>query len=127
MSSPKPTDDTINDRPHWTARSGEDVGIGDVVALSLLEHRGAIGLVEAATEDGGVSCLLMACDSCPPGRHVAVQEDQLLVMVKRGGDSRKVNSDYDFGCWPRANSFGAPKPGDDPETDATDGEGQSAA
>ena len=65
----------------WTTQFDELVGIGDDVALSLLEHSDAVGRIVAKAEDGQIQCLLVQCHSCPPGRMVTVSEDQLLVRV----------------------------------------------
>ena len=67
----------------WTCRSDELVGIGDTVALSVLEHSDAIGRIVAQTEDDQIQCLLVGCHaSCQPGGFVTVGEDQLLLRVQ---------------------------------------------
>lgn len=67
----------------WTCRSDELVGIGDTVALSLLQHLDAIGRIVAQTNDGQIQCLLVGCHpSCCPGDFVTVEEDQLLLRVQ---------------------------------------------
>jgi len=65
----------------WTTQFDELVGIGDDVALSLLEHSDAVGRIVAKTDDGDIQCLLVRCRSCQRGRMVTVREDQLLVRV----------------------------------------------
>lgn len=69
----------------WTCRSDELVGIGDTVALSLLNHSDAIGRIVAQTDDDRIKCLLAGCHpSCSPGDFVTVDEDQLLLRVQPG-------------------------------------------
>jgi hypothetical protein len=116
---------TLGDRK-WTTRSGEIVRCGDLVALSLLEHPDAIGQVQGEAGDGQVSCMLVHCKSCRPGRLVAVQEDQLLLLMRRGGGSRKMSFDYETRVGPGATPFGEQGAETEAEAEATDGEGQSA-
>lgn len=65
----------------WTTRSAELVGIGDTVALSVLEHADAIGRIVAKTDDDQIQCLLV-CHTNKPGAFVTVGEDQLLLRVR---------------------------------------------
>jgi hypothetical protein len=32
-------------------------------------------------------CILVRCNSCRPGRPLTVQEDQLLLLMRKGGGS----------------------------------------
>lgn len=67
-----------------TCRSEELAGIGDAVALSLLEYPDAVGRIVAKTDDDRIQCLLVG--SHPPrrpGTFVTVVEDQLLLRVNR--------------------------------------------
>jgi hypothetical protein len=61
----------------WTTRSAELVGIGDTVALSVLEHADAIGRIVARTDDGRIQCLLV----CHDHKFINVDEDQLLLRI----------------------------------------------
>ena len=62
----------------WTTRSAELVGIGDTVALSVLEHADAIGRIVARTDDDRIQCLLVGHND----RFVNVDEDQLLLRLR---------------------------------------------
>jgi hypothetical protein len=65
----------------WTTRADELVGIGDMVALGLLEHSDAVGRIVTETDDGQIRCMLVRCNSCEPGSLVTVDEEQLLLRV----------------------------------------------
>jgi len=67
----------------WTTRAKELVGVGDLVAVSLLAHADAVGRIVAETGEGQVQCLLVRGGSAGPGAFVTVEEDQLLVRVFR--------------------------------------------
>lgn len=121
-----PDSGSLGDR-EWTTRSREIARRDDLVALSLLEHPDAIGQVLGEADDGQVSCMLVHCKSCRPGRLVVVQEDQLLVLMRRGGGSRKMSFDYETGVWPKATPVGEPSTETEPKAETTGGEGQSAA
>ncbi len=65
----------------WVTRSAELVGVGDMVALSVLGHADAVGRIVGEAEDGQVRCAL-TCHGCMPGQ-VVVGEDQLLLRMAR--------------------------------------------
>lgn len=66
----------------WTCRSNELVGIGDAVALSVLNRADAVGRIVAKTNDDRIQCLLVGRHgSCSPGWFVTVDEDQLLLRL----------------------------------------------
>lgn len=65
----------------WTTRSNELVGIGDLVALSLLDHSDPVGRIVAKADNGHVQCVLVRCNTCEPGIFVYAEEDQLLLRI----------------------------------------------
>lgn len=67
----------------WTTRANEVVGIGDLVALSVLRHSDAVGRIVAQADSGHIQCILIRGGNCQPGHVVHVEEDQLLVRVYR--------------------------------------------
>lgn len=67
----------------WTTRANELVGIGDMVALSVLAHSDAVGRIVAEADRGLIQCVLIRGGNCEPGAFVRVEEDQLLVRVYR--------------------------------------------
>lgn len=67
----------------WTTRANEVVGIGDLVALSVLKHSDAVGRIVAEADDGRIQCVLIRGGNCQPGFFVTVDEDQFLIRVYR--------------------------------------------
>lgn len=68
----------------WTTRAGEPVGVGDLVALSVLRYSDdAVGRIVTQTGEGGIQCVLIRTARAGPGTFVTVEEDQLLVRVFR--------------------------------------------
>lgn len=65
----------------WTTRAGEHVGLGDLVALSLLAHSDAVGRIVAEVDGYQVQCELVRGSRIKLGHRVAVDESQLLVRV----------------------------------------------
>lgn len=65
----------------WTTRADEQVGIGDLVALSLLAHSDAVGHIVAEADEGRVRCVLVRGSKVKPGTVITVEEEQLLVHV----------------------------------------------
>jgi hypothetical protein len=84
----------------WTTRSAELVGVGDTVALSVLEHADAIGRIIARTGGGRIRCLLV-CHSCRPGKFVIVDEDQLLLRLDSRPGHVVLNGRSDLDKRPR--------------------------
>lgn len=67
----------------WTTRANEIVGIGDLVALSVLKYSDAVGRIVTEADDDRIQCVLVRGGNCQPGFFVTVEEDQLLVRVYR--------------------------------------------
>lgn len=67
----------------WTTRADESVGIGDLVALSVLKHADAVGRIVAEADDDRIQCVLIRGGNAKPGMFVKVEADQLLVRVYR--------------------------------------------
>jgi hypothetical protein len=65
----------------WTTRADEQVGFGDLVALSVLKHADAVGRIVAEADEGKIRCVLVRGSNCQPGDVVTVDADQLLVKV----------------------------------------------
>ena len=65
----------------WTTRADELVGVGDLVALSVLAHPDAVGRIVGAADDGKVQCLLVRGSNAKAGTVVRLDTDQLLVRV----------------------------------------------
>lgn len=66
---------------NWTTRANEPVGIGDLVALSVLKHADAVGRIVAEVDNGHIQCVLIRGGNAIPGMFVRVEPDQLLVKV----------------------------------------------
>ena len=64
----------------WTTRAHETVGIGDLVALSVLAHADAVGRIIAEADHGQIHCVLVRGNG-KPGTHLHIDPDQLLVKV----------------------------------------------
>ena len=72
--------------PIWLTQRSEEVGIGDLVALDLLNDKDAIARIEAAHGTGAIRVKIV--DSVHPraiGRYTLVTEDQLLLRVAKAG------------------------------------------
>lgn len=91
--------------PTWRTRQGDEVTIGDRVALSVLGHPGAVGRIlgEAPPElvEGGwvkpgpewVECRMTACEHCADraawsagslaGTRLTMHEDNLVILLTR--------------------------------------------
>lgn len=67
----------------WETRAQELVGIGDMVALSVLAHSDAVGRIVAEAADKKIQCVLVRGSNCKPGDFVTVDAEQLLVRVYR--------------------------------------------
>lgn len=65
----------------WTTRANEMVSLGDLVALSVLDHADAVGRIVAQRDSGLIQCVLVRGSSVKPGEFVEVEEDQLLIRV----------------------------------------------
>lgn len=65
----------------WQTRANESVGIGDLVALSVLKHADAVGRIVAEADDGRIQCLLIRGGNNARDKTVKVDADQLLVRV----------------------------------------------
>ncbi|HCT77230.1 MAG TPA: hypothetical protein DGG94_07450 [Micromonosporaceae bacterium] len=65
----------------WTTRANEIVSLGDLVALSVLDHADAVGRIVAQRDGGLIQCVLVRGSSVKPGEFIEVEEDQLLVRV----------------------------------------------
>jgi hypothetical protein len=68
----------------WKTRQGEEVTIGDVVALSVLSSPDAKGKIVGAASDGLVECVLGDHED-PHGRRprLRVEADNILMLVKK--------------------------------------------
>ena len=64
----------------WTTRANEKVGVGDMVALSVLRYADAVGRIVAEADHGHIQCVLVRGHG-KPGTFLRVEEDQLLVKV----------------------------------------------
>lgn len=67
--------------PGWITRGKERVGIGDLVALSMLKHSDAVGRILGPVGEGLVLCELIRGGNKAAGKTVVVEPDQLLVRV----------------------------------------------
>lgn len=65
----------------WTTRADEQVGLGDLVALSVLRYSDAVGRIVAEADEGKIRCVLVRGSNCRAGDMVTVEADQLLVRV----------------------------------------------
>lgn len=65
----------------WTTRANEEVTCGQLVALSVLRHADAVGLILGAAEGGLIRCELWRGRNIKPGAVVVVEEGQLLTRV----------------------------------------------
>lgn len=69
----------------WRTRFGQDVGVGDLVALSLLAHPDAQGWIVGPSEDGRVLCTLNTkAAETGPKPLVTVDADYLLLLLRKG-------------------------------------------
>lgn len=71
----------------WTTQQGEEVGIGDRVALDLLKDKDAVVRLEAASATGAILCVIVE-SSFPTaiGKYYLAMEEQLLMLVHRNYD-----------------------------------------
>jgi len=76
-----PAPAVVSDRPIWRIRANEEVGPGDLVALSLAYHADAVGRIIGRAGDDLVECELIRGRRVTVGRRVEVAADQLLVRV----------------------------------------------
>jgi hypothetical protein len=65
----------------WTTRAHELVGLGDLVALSVLSYSDAVGHIAADDGDGEIRCVVVRGSAWPAGESVTVKEHQLLARV----------------------------------------------
>lgn len=65
----------------WTTRANEQVGPGDLVALSVLKRADAVGRIVTGVDEGKIQCVLVRGSNCRAGDVVTVDADQLLVRV----------------------------------------------
>lgn len=65
----------------WATRADELVGVGDLVALSVLAHTDAVGRIVGGADDGRIECFLIRGSNAKTGTVVHVDADQLLVRV----------------------------------------------
>ncbi|HEX6683537.1 MAG TPA: hypothetical protein VF062_12105 [Candidatus Limnocylindrales bacterium] len=74
--------------PTWRTRQGDEVTIGDLVALSVLgtDGRGAKGRIVGAAGEGVVECVLGDFDD-PRGTRprLHVEEDNLVMLLRKAG------------------------------------------
>lgn len=68
----------------WQTRNDETVIVGDTVALWVLGHRGAKGVIVRAMDDDSAEVALTACETCPGGVKVRVYEDGLVWLLTQG-------------------------------------------
>lgn len=69
---------------NWRSTFGDEVAVGDEVALSLLGHPEARGLIVGATEDGRA---VVSCAHCA-GTPVTVEDFNLAALLRNGGGNR---------------------------------------
>jgi len=102
----------------WVTGQGEQVTIGDVVALGILGNPDALGLIVGPGDGGRVECLLGDHDDPLGTRPTLEVEAYQLRMLLRRGVKPKMPSDYTRDATPLMR---------DPETeekdDSAEGEG----
>ena len=77
----------------WQTRQGDQVSIGDHVALSSLAVPDAKGCLVAAAEDGRPVVVLGNYDSPRRGkRPLVVEEDNLLLLLRRAGGEQPIDA-----------------------------------
>jgi hypothetical protein len=69
----------------WTTQFYDEVTVGDEVALGLIGHPDARGLIVRAAEDGRP---VVACSHCTST--VAVEDFNLSMLIAKGGDNSRV-------------------------------------
>lgn len=70
----------------WTTQFGDVVTVGDLVALSLTGHPDARGVIVGDAGDGRASCVLTECGRCAGYPTVEVEDFNLAMLIKRGGE-----------------------------------------
>jgi hypothetical protein len=109
----------------WVTNAGDQVGVGDLVALRTVAYRDTIGRIVGPLSGGLVECLVVGTESGASGFRRAVSEDELLLRARGGGEGEMRDRDYED----RARVVAVPA---EPDTDDKDtdeqrqGEGQSA-
>lgn len=74
----------------WKTREGDAVGVGDLVAVSVLGHRGAKGRIVGPMDADSVEVMLTGCETCSGGVPVRVYEDGLVwLLAQKNGDARE--------------------------------------
>lgn len=78
---------------NWLTRQGDEVTVGDLVALSVLSFPDAKGRILGAAGDGRIVCVLGDNDD-PHGTRprLAVEEDNLVMLLRKAGEGETYDS-----------------------------------